>query len=69
MKDNPTPREYLLSKIDKAIQTTTALQQSLHNIYLKLESKEYSTKKARQEALTTTRLFKQLLPKGVGFDY
>lgn len=69
MKDNPTPREYLLSKIDKAIQITTDLHQSLQGIYFKLESKEYSIKKARQEALATTRLFRQLLPKGVGFDY
>jgi len=69
MRFNPTPREYLLSKIDKAIQATTALQDSLHSIYSKLESKEYSIKKARQEVLATTRLFRQLLPTGVGFDY
>jgi len=66
MRFNPTPREYLLSKIHTAIQATIDLKKALEDIHLKLHSKEYSTKAARQEVVAITRSLKHLLSQ---FDY
>lgn len=66
MRFKPTPREYLLSKINTAIQATIDLKEALEDIHLKLHSREYSTKAAKQEVVAVTRPFKYLLSK---FEY